>query len=81
MEDRSGFRQRELLPILLMDKDENGQIGFHQVPFYARVSCDESIIQDTHENFSHQIENLISDYGKLGGKPNSFVQYLENKCK
>jgi four helix bundle protein len=49
---------------------------------YAHASCDETIehlnlIKETHAVYDEVLDTLLSEYERLGGKINRFVDYVE----
>jgi four helix bundle protein len=51
---------------------------------YAHASCDETILhlnilKDTHELNKEELQYFLTEYNKLGGKINKFIQYVENE--
>lgn len=53
---------------------------------YAHASCDETIvhlnfIRDTHKIDTREIEILLEEYDRLGGKINKFIRYVEHEWK
>ena len=53
---------------------------------YSHSSCDETIlhlsfIKETNNTFKVSIDELINNYNILGGKINSFIQYVEKEWR
>jgi len=53
---------------------------------YSHSSCDETIlhlnfIKETHKNITTNIHELLNSYNVLGGKINTFIQYVEREWK
>jgi four helix bundle protein len=51
---------------------------------YAHASCDETILhlnflKDTHPTAASNCEALVSEYDRLGGRINRFIQYVERE--